>query len=228
MNQLVLAILSLHIDTPIGPWSSNAVGTEEHGLTVQHPQHARVDFSVDRDIGAWVSKVTSLGTTPVTVKVDAAWKPSGDLAGPTRILTATDMSRAARVITRDGGVVTGRRLDAASPEAFFRDRFTIQILPGEVLEISAAVEPCAASDVDGDGSVGASDVAITLGAWGATSLAADINRDGIVDERDLARLLGDFSASNTVADRPSSPEPQPEAESPAEGEPAATSIDAGK
>ncbi|MFO0828966.1 MAG: hypothetical protein U0572_12565 [Phycisphaerales bacterium] len=48
--------------------------------------------------------------------------------------------------------------------------------------------PCL--DLDGDSVVGASDLALVLGAWGAAASDADLNRDGIVDATDLAALLG--------------------------------------
>jgi hypothetical protein len=49
-----------------------------------------------------------------------------------------------------------------------------------------------ATDVNGDGTVDASDLAIVLGSWGATSGPSDINRSGLVDAADLALLLGDW------------------------------------
>ena len=209
MNPLVLVILSVSIDTPVGPWSAIALGDEKHGATVQHPQYARVEFSLDQATGTWVTRVIPLGGVPVVVKVDAAWKPTGELAGPTRIVEATDLGNAARVIMRDGGVITGMRIDAASPEAFFRDKFALPLAPGRTVEVLAAIEPCAAEDLNGDGAVSAPDIAITLGAWGATSLVADINRDGIVDARDLAEILASFGSAGPSPGEPKAPAPAP-------------------
>ena len=50
-------------------------------------------------------------------------------------------------------------------------------------------------DLDGDGSVGASDLAILLGAWGSctSSCPADLDGDGAVGAGDLAILLGAWS-----------------------------------
>jgi len=48
------------------------------------------------------------------------------------------------------------------------------------------------SDLNGDGTVDASDLAILLGAWGGSDPAADINGDGTVDASDLAVLLGSW------------------------------------
>ncbi len=50
--------------------------------------------------------------------------------------------------------------------------------------------PTPIGDLDGDGGVGGSDLAILLGAWGSFGGAADLNGDGIVDAADLALLLG--------------------------------------
>lgn len=47
-----------------------------------------------------------------------------------------------------------------------------------------------AGDLDGNGSVGASDLAILLGAWGTSDPRADLNGDGTVNAADLALLLG--------------------------------------
>ncbi|MFO0829454.1 MAG: hypothetical protein U0572_15055 [Phycisphaerales bacterium] len=58
-----------------------------------------------------------------------------------------------------------------------------------ILSLDEAV-PCAA-DLDGDGMVGATDLAILLGAWGRCGgCLADLNGSGAVDAADLATLLG--------------------------------------
>ena len=59
------------------------------------------------------------------------------------------------------------------------------------------VDPQSA-DIDGDGVVDATDLAILLGAWGPcpdppAKCPADLNNDGIVDAADLAILLGAWS-----------------------------------
>lgn len=49
-------------------------------------------------------------------------------------------------------------------------------------------------DIDGDGLVGATDLAIVLGAWGETGkLPADVDGSGTVDAGDLAAILGNWS-----------------------------------
>jgi FG-GAP-like repeat/ASPIC and UnbV len=47
-----------------------------------------------------------------------------------------------------------------------------------------------ASDFDGDGFVGASDIAILLGFWGTANALCDLSGDGTVGSDDLAMLLG--------------------------------------
>ena len=57
---------------------------------------------------------------------------------------------------------------------------------------AAAELPCPA-DLNGDGTVGAEDLAELLGAWGPNpGHPADFNFDGIVNAADLAELLGDW------------------------------------
>lgn len=46
------------------------------------------------------------------------------------------------------------------------------------------------ADLDGDGIVGNSDLAICLGAWGTADPLADLNQDGVVDLADISILLG--------------------------------------
>jgi hypothetical protein len=54
--------------------------------------------------------------------------------------------------------------------------------------------PCVLGDLDGDGIVGQTDLALLLGAWGATGVSADLDGDGVVGSPDLAILLGAWSA----------------------------------
>jgi hypothetical protein len=63
------------------------------------------------------------------------------------------------------------------------------ISPFELLPIGTPVPDCDA-DLDGDRSVGQSDLARLLGNWGATNGNSDLNEDGVVGQADLALLLG--------------------------------------
>lgn len=58
------------------------------------------------------------------------------------------------------------------------------------LEITYAVAPTG-PDLDGDGVVGGSDLAVLLGAWGGRG-AADLDGNGVVDGGDLAIVLGSW------------------------------------
>ncbi len=53
----------------------------------------------------------------------------------------------------------------------------------------------AEADLDADGVVGATDLAIVLGAWATRGNIADIDGDGVVGATDLARLLGAWGAA---------------------------------
>lgn len=48
------------------------------------------------------------------------------------------------------------------------------------------------ADLDGDGMVGGTDLALVLGEWGAAGSLSDLNGDGTVDGSDLALVLGDW------------------------------------
>ena len=52
-------------------------------------------------------------------------------------------------------------------------------------------DPTVLGDLDGDGLVGASDIAILLNGWGSAG-AADLNGDGVVNGADLATLLSNW------------------------------------
>jgi 1,4-alpha-glucan branching enzyme len=49
--------------------------------------------------------------------------------------------------------------------------------------------PANPADVNGDGQVNGSDLAIVLGAWGTGNVVADINDDGAVNAADLSAIL---------------------------------------
>jgi 1,4-alpha-glucan branching enzyme len=60
---------------------------------------------------------------------------------------------------------------------------------GLVYSQGEAPPPCAATDLNCDGSVNAADLSILLGAWG-TSGPGDLTGDGAVNAADLSILLG--------------------------------------
>ncbi|MFZ9880812.1 MAG: dockerin type I domain-containing protein [Phycisphaerales bacterium] len=81
-------------------------------------------------------------------------------------------------MTDDAMVIVGDalRLSDGAPSPF-------------VLDLRAKGQPCT-EDLDGDGQVGASDLALVLGAWGSFGGSADIDGDGQVGASDLALVLG--------------------------------------
>ncbi|MBL9149251.1 MAG: hypothetical protein JNM94_11210 [Phycisphaerae bacterium] len=54
--------------------------------------------------------------------------------------------------------------------------------------------PLHGPDIDGDGTVGAKDLAALIAAWGGNDVSADLDENGIVDPFDLAILLGAWNA----------------------------------
>jgi hypothetical protein len=63
--------------------------------------------------------------------------------------------------------------------------------PGNGIPEPCLAPPCPA-DLDGNGVVGASDLATLLGAWGGAG--ADLNGDGVTNASDLAAMLGAWGA----------------------------------
>jgi hypothetical protein len=61
-----------------------------------------------------------------------------------------------------------------------------------LIEYVGCPETAVSGDINGDGAVDASDLAILLGAWGSADPASDLNGDGSVDASDLAILLGNW------------------------------------
>ncbi len=62
-----------------------------------------------------------------------------------------------------------------------------------VLDLRPTKQPCPA-DLDGNGDVGATDIANLLGQWGALGGGADLDGNGDVGPADLAILLGAWGA----------------------------------
>ena len=62
-----------------------------------------------------------------------------------------------------------------------------------ILDLRPSSQPCPA-DLDGNGEVGAPDLAVVLSAWGSFGGPADLNGDGAVGAQDLAVLLSAWGA----------------------------------
>ena len=62
------------------------------------------------------------------------------------------------------------------------------------IDTCASCAPKCPADIDGDGTVGASDLASLLNAWGTANAVADLDGDGVVGASDLAALLNAWGA----------------------------------
>lgn len=62
------------------------------------------------------------------------------------------------------------------------------IFMADVMNVTPAAAPL--GDINGDGAVNASDLALLLGAWGTANPASDLDHNGLVGGPDLAILLG--------------------------------------
>jgi hypothetical protein len=92
------------------------------------------------------------------------------------------------------GMQVGNGFAVERSTSNFEPRF--HATPGwrDVIDAEQGPAPCI-GDVNGDGAVNGSDMAMVLGAWGSTATTtADINGDGIVNGADLAQLLGAWGA----------------------------------
>jgi len=96
---------------------------------------------------------------------------------------------------------TFRVADFVPPSANTRIRFIASdfgagsLVEAGVDEVKVTVSTCPPllGDLNGDGAVDASDLAVLLGAWGANGGPADLDGDGQVNASDLAVLLGAWS-----------------------------------
>jgi hypothetical protein len=79
--------------------------------------------------------------------------------------------------------ITGSFTQITTPS----EAWEVEVTSTEVIATFTGSGP---ADLDGDGSVDASDLAILIGAWGQSGSAADIDGDGVVGASDLAQLIG--------------------------------------
>jgi hypothetical protein len=66
---------------------------------------------------------------------------------------------------------------------------------GDLVPAILVQEPELPEDLDGDGIVGAGDLAVVLSAWGQPG-PSDLDGNGITDSKDLARLLSNWGATS--------------------------------
>ncbi|MBL9119882.1 MAG: hypothetical protein JNL80_08210 [Phycisphaerae bacterium] len=152
-----------------------------------------VDLAMD-DAGRFVVMTTSEANVA-----------GGDPAGPDRI-RALRLDRLTSEITAVSVGVVGPFNDHVDNVDISGDGLSVllsteasNVLPGDVpstadIFVRHYARPVV-GDLDGDGQVTASDLAVLLGSWGANGvgIAADLNDDGIVNQLDLAVLLGVWS-----------------------------------
>ncbi|MFM7052572.1 MAG: dockerin type I domain-containing protein [Planctomycetota bacterium] len=102
-------------------------------------------------------------------------------------------------VAAQAGIVLSPDIRMALPLGMSRDGYTIvgtartaAGIQGFILDLPRPAQ--CPSDLNGDGQVGAADLSLVLGAWGATSGAADVNGDGTVGAADLSLVLGAWGA----------------------------------
>lgn len=99
------------------------------------------------------------------------------------------------VLASEAGIALTPDVRMALPLGMSADGYTIvgtartaNGIQGFILDLPRPANPCPA-DLNGDGAVGAPDLATLLSAWGTPSSNADLNGDGEVGAPDLAALL---------------------------------------
>ena len=94
------------------------------------------------------------------------------------------------------GVVVGYQPGEHQPQALDDlEGPNFQILANAILYAAGAAPDLEPADIDGDGFVGAADLAALLGAWGScVDCAADLDDDGVVGPADLALMLSAWGA----------------------------------
>ncbi len=144
---------------------------DTHALTIRLDTRDAIRLAPN-GIGAKILVTTGAGTQQRVIEAGTNFQSQDELSAHFGLGAAT--SADVRILWPDG---------AAS---FFRD-----VHPDQILTIASGER----SDLDQDGRVGASDIAILLGAWGPIDAAdpIDLTADGQVDSADLAVLLANWA-----------------------------------
>jgi probable HAF family extracellular repeat protein len=119
--------------------------------------------------------IIATATTIFPIETGVIWKDGVPMKLPP--LPGGTTTRARRI--NDAGHVVG---ESNAADGFYH----------AVMWIIEPVTPPSPADLDGDGAVGASDLSVLLGSWGAcgSTCRADLDGDGSVGAADLSILLG--------------------------------------
>ncbi len=191
-------------NTMVGPTIAQALKTTASGgghlpvfLDLLVPALVGSDSSID--FGDVTQNTLALMSLSVFNDGDLAlWSADG--------INALDYSLSAGAgATAPGGSFSHDAGDAPNAHSIFIDTSvigpfasTVTILsndpdtPARVVTLSANIVSACVWDLDGDGSVGSTDLASLLGVWTSADLQADFDGDGSVGAGDLAILIGNW------------------------------------
>jgi len=147
------------------------------------------DGDGDRDIVS-VQRTVGTQSKAVVMRIDTT-----GAGGPLSIGAETDLGASAPILSTRGNLdgAGGEDLFLVAQASSFMDHGLTEALP--YLGEPNGGPPSTPGDVNGDGLVNASDLALMLSLWQTSDVAADFNGDGIVDGADMAVLLGAWSES---------------------------------
>jgi hypothetical protein len=169
-------------------WSTSVTGTFDLTATAPDPLYQHFDISN-------VNLIAMIGDEDVTIVGSGTYKVGGRVALLQRMELDLSISGDAIQHFDSGWTPVTVPFPALDVETSMNGLVCFDTL----VHIAAAPSPTPTCDLDGDGQVGASDLAILLGAWGSCvagdeqCAAADFNDDGKVDATDLSLLLGQWS-----------------------------------
>jgi hypothetical protein len=174
-----------------GGWQTNAAIPVSGWATEINSSQMRLGVVADPDLGVWTVRIENTSGTTLTGTLSLLLAGQKAFRSPCRLVTALGESQG-RVVSKPAGEVLGQRFDSKRPDAPIRDAFAFSVAAGDVATWTAKVAPCDPADLDGDGSVGQSDLGILLGSWGSASLAPDLDASGAVGADDLALFLAEW------------------------------------
>jgi hypothetical protein len=149
------------------------------------------DFDGDGDLD--IAVLVSAGATSTSVRV---LRNDTDLTGTPTFCLESDSLFEGNGVNR---IIVGR-LDDDAIDDILVTAVAPSVngpIPGWMAALGGVDASCFA-DIDGDGSVDATDLAFVLGSWGpvGSNDPSDLNQDLMVDATDLAFVLGNWGACN--------------------------------